>query len=88
VLALRRRRGPAEPTWREADLAYEEDFAAPITARRAAPRPARRAAPPASAPAAPPASAPAAPPASARAGRVFDSESETVVSFRGIGFRS
>ena len=35
VLGLRRRRGSAEPTWREADRAYEEDFAAPITARRA-----------------------------------------------------
>ena len=43
VLALRRRRGPAEPTWRESDLAYEEDFAAPITARRTTPpRPERR----------------------------------------------
>ena len=43
VLALRRRRGSAGPTWRESDLAYEEDFAAPITARRAtAPRPERR----------------------------------------------
>ena len=42
VLALRRRRGRAEPAWREADPAWreaervhEEDFAAPITARRA-----------------------------------------------------
>jgi hypothetical protein len=44
VLALRRRRGSAEPTWREAELAYEEDFAAPITARRATlPRAERRA---------------------------------------------
>ena len=43
VLALRRKRGPAEPTWREADLAYEEDFSEPITARRAtAPRPQQR----------------------------------------------
>jgi hypothetical protein len=38
VLALRRRRGPAEPIWREGELAYEEDFAAPITARRATTR--------------------------------------------------
>jgi hypothetical protein len=34
VLALRRRRGSAPPAWREAERAYEEDFAAPITARR------------------------------------------------------
>jgi hypothetical protein len=41
VLALRRRRGPA---WRQADRAYDEDFAAPITARRATvPRAPRRA---------------------------------------------
>jgi hypothetical protein len=39
VLALRRRRGSPEPRWRAVDRAYEEDFAAPITARRA---PARR----------------------------------------------
>ena len=47
VLALRRKRGPAGPTWRAADLAYEEDFAAPISARRAtAPnQPERRATP-------------------------------------------
>lgn len=46
VVALRRRRGSAVPSWREADLAYEEDFAVPITARRAtAPRPERRADP-------------------------------------------
>jgi hypothetical protein len=43
VRALRRRRGSAARTWRESDLAYEEDFAAPITARRAtAPRSERR----------------------------------------------
>jgi hypothetical protein len=43
VRALRRKRGPAEPSRRApaepsrrgADLAYEEDFAAPISARRA-----------------------------------------------------
>jgi hypothetical protein len=39
VLALRRKMGSGEPTWRASDFAYEEDFAAPIAARRtAAPR--------------------------------------------------
>jgi hypothetical protein len=38
VLALRRRRGSPEPPWRAADREYEEDFAAPITARRATAR--------------------------------------------------
>ena len=50
VRALRRkrgpaepsRRGPAEPSRRGADLAYEEDFAAPISAHRGDIRPARR----------------------------------------------
>jgi hypothetical protein len=42
VLALRRRRGPAEATWRGADRAFEEDFARPIAAHRAEPRPSRR----------------------------------------------
>jgi hypothetical protein len=43
VLALQRRRGRATPSWREAERAYEEDFAAPITARRTtAPRAERR----------------------------------------------
>jgi hypothetical protein len=41
VLALRRRGGSAGPALREADRAYEEDFAAPIRARRAE-RPAER----------------------------------------------
>jgi hypothetical protein len=43
VLALRRRRASAEPTWRAADRAYEEDFARPIAAHRAEQRPSRRA---------------------------------------------
>jgi hypothetical protein len=44
VLALRRRRESAAPAWREAERAYEEDFAAPIKARRATvPRAERRA---------------------------------------------
>jgi hypothetical protein len=42
VRALRRTRAPAEPSRRGTDVAYEEDFAAPISARRGAPRPARR----------------------------------------------
>jgi hypothetical protein len=42
VLALRRRRGPGEPSWRGADLAYEEDFEEPIVARRLDPAVARR----------------------------------------------
>ena len=42
VRALRRKRGPAEPSRRGADLAYEEDFAAPISAHRGDTRPARR----------------------------------------------
>jgi hypothetical protein len=42
VRALRRKRAPAEPSRRGTDLAYEEDFAAPISAHRGAPRPSRR----------------------------------------------